>query len=188
MVHKMPSYDILIDGKPRKIELTKTNERAFTVKIDDKSLNVELLTDDFDLEKKFSIKINDKTYAVELPKFDREKLFPIKVEEATFKAEVKTPTTKTALIAFEPTPLTPTRRTPAQKQVVEGAVAAPMTGKIVSIKVKKGDQVKAGQVLCVIEAMKMENEIIASKTGSIQEVNVSEGSSVSEGEVLFVIG
>jgi glutaconyl-CoA decarboxylase len=187
MVHKMPSYDILIDGKPRKIELTKTSERSFAVKIDDKSLNVELLTDDFDLEKKFSIKINDKAYAVELPKFEREKLFPIKVEEATFKAEVKTPTAKTALAAFE-IPLTPTKRTLVHKQAVEGAVVAPMTGKIVSIKVKKGDQVKAGQVLCVIEAMKMENEIVASKTGSIQEVNVSGGSSVNEGDVLFVIG
>jgi acetyl-CoA/propionyl-CoA carboxylase biotin carboxyl carrier protein len=63
-----------------------------------------------------------------------------------------------------------------------------MTGKIVSVKVNKGDKVKAGQVLCVIEAMKMENEITASKAGSVQEVNVSEGSSVNEGEILFVIG
>lgn len=184
----MPAYEIFIDGKPRKIELTKTSEKSFTVKIDDKLLNVELQTDTFDLEKEFSIKINDKAYAVELPKFDREKLFPIKVEEATFKAEVKTPTAKTALAAFEPTPLTPTKRTLVQKQAVEGAVVAPMTGKIVSIKVKKGDQVKAGQVLCVIEAMKMENELVASKTGSVQEVNVSGGSSVNEGDVLFVIG
>jgi biotin carboxyl carrier protein len=183
----MPSYEIFIDGKPRKIELTKISERVFTVRVDDKSLDVKLQTENFVLEKEFSIKINDKVYAVELPKFDREKLFPVKVEEATFKAEVKIPATKTALTAFEPTLLTSAKRTVAQKQVVEGAVAAPMTGKIVSIKVKKGDQVKAGQVLCVIEAMKMENEIAASKTGSVQEVNVSEGSSVNEGEVLFII-
>jgi biotin carboxyl carrier protein len=185
---KMPAYEIFIDDKPRRIELTKTSEKCFTAKIDGKPLNVELQADNFDLEKEFSIKINDKEYAVELPKFDREKLFLVKVEEATFKAEVKTPTAKTALAAFEPTPLTSTKRAVAQKQAVEGAVAAPMTGKIVSVKVKKGDQVKAGQVLCIIEAMKMENEITASKAGSVQEVNVSEGSSVNEGEVLFVIG
>jgi biotin carboxyl carrier protein len=184
----MPTYEVFIDGKPRKIELTKTNEQCFTVKIDDKSLNVKLQTDKFDLEKEFSIKINDKPYAVELPTFDRKKLFPIKVEEATFKAEVKTPTAKNAPAIFEPTLLTPTKRTVAQKQAVEGAVLAPMTGKIVSIKIQKGDRVKAGQVLCIIEAMKMENEIAASKAGSVQEVNVSEGSSVNEGEVLFVIG
>jgi biotin carboxyl carrier protein len=185
---KMPTYEIFIDGKPRKIELTKTSEKSFTVKIDDKSLNVELQTNKLEIEKEFSMKINDKAYTVELPKFDREKLFPIKVEEATFKAEVKTPTAKTALAAFEPTPLTTTRKTATQKQAVEGAITAPMTGKIISIKVKKGDQVKGGQVLCIIEAMKMENEITTSKAGTVQEANVSEGSSVNEGEILFVIG
>jgi biotin carboxyl carrier protein len=184
----MPVYEVFIDGKPRRIELTKTSEGSFAVRIDDKSLNVTVQTDKFDLEKEFSIRINEKAYAVELPKFDGEKLFPIKVEEATFKAELKTATAKTVLKAFEPTSLTPTKRAVAQKQAVEGEVAAPMTGKIVSVKVKKGDQVKAGQVLCIIEAMKMENEIAASKPGRIQEANVSEGSSVNEGEVLFIIG
>ncbi len=73
------------------------------------------------------------------------------------------------------------------RQTVEGAVVAPMTGKILSIKVKKGDEVKAGQVLCVLEAMKMENEITAPKAGIIKEIYVSEGSSVSEGEPLLLL-
>ncbi len=183
----MPTYEICIDGKPRKIEVTKTSEKSFTVKVDDKPLNVELQTDISTLEKQFCIKINDKTYKIELPKIDREKPFQVKVEEATFKAEVKMPTTKPVLTAFQPVLLQPTKRAIAQRQVIEGAVPAPMTGKVIAIKVKKGDQVKAGQVLCVIEAMKMENEITASKAGVIQEANVSEGSSVSEGEILFVI-
>jgi biotin carboxyl carrier protein len=62
-----------------------------------------------------------------------------------------------------------------------------MTGKILSIKVKKGEQVKAGQVLCILEAMKMENEIAAPKSGTVQEILASEGSSVGEGETLFII-
>lgn len=183
----MPTYQIFIDDKPKKIELTKNSENTFTVKVDDKPLNVELLADKFDLEKPFSIKIGEKTYKIKLPSIDQEKPFQITAEEATFKAEIKTPTTKKALTTFEPTPLTPTRRTPTQKQAVEGAVTAPMTGKIISVKVKKDEQVKAGQVLCLIEAMKMENEITAPKAGTVQEVNVSDGSSVNEGEILFVI-
>jgi biotin carboxyl carrier protein len=62
-----------------------------------------------------------------------------------------------------------------------------MTGKILSVKVKKGEQVKLGQVICILEAMKMENEITAPKAGTVREVHVSEGSSVSEGEPLFVV-
>jgi biotin carboxyl carrier protein len=63
-----------------------------------------------------------------------------------------------------------------------------MTGKIIKIKVKKNEQVKAGQVLCVIEAMKMENEICASKAGTVAEVYVEEGAAVNEGDPLFVVG
>jgi biotin carboxyl carrier protein len=62
-----------------------------------------------------------------------------------------------------------------------------MTGKILSVKVKKGDQVKKGETLCILEAMKMENEITTSKAGTVREVYVFEGSSVSEGDTLFII-
>ena len=184
----MPIYAIFIDGKPLKIELTRTGECFFTVKIEDKVFNVELSADKLDLEKEFSIRIDSKTYRVELPKINREKLFPIKVDEATFKAEVKTPKRRSALAIFEPSRVTPMRRTMAPKRHAEGAVTAPMTGKILSVMVKKGDQVKAGQILCVLEAMKMENEITMPRTGIVREVYVSEGSSVSEGEALFVVG
>jgi biotin carboxyl carrier protein len=183
----LPVYEIFIDGKPRKIELTKTGESSFTAKLGDKSLCIELSADKLDLEKVFSIKIDGKTYHIELPKIDWEKLFPVKVEETTFKAEVKTPTKKPALTAFEPTPLTPSRKATATKQVVEGTVTAPMTGKILSVEVRKGDQVELGQVVCILEAMKMENEITAPKAGTVREVYVSEGSSVSEGEPLCLV-
>jgi pyruvate carboxylase subunit B len=73
------------------------------------------------------------------------------------------------------------------KAIVEGAVVAPMAGKIVSVKVKKGDQVKMGAVLCVLEAMKMENEIAAPRSGVVQEILVQEGKPVSEGDALIVL-
>ena len=183
----MPIYEVFIDGKPLKIELMRTGGSCFTVKIDDKSFSIELPADKFDLEKEFSIRIDGRAYKIELPRINREKLALVKVEEATFKAEVKTSLKKPASVIFEPTRITPIRRTMTPKSHREGAVTAPMTGKILSVMVKKGDQVKAGQILCVLEAMKMENEITAPKTGTVQEVYVSEDSSVSEGESLFVV-
>lgn len=183
----LPVYKIFIDNKPRRIELKRTGEGSFTVEIDGKSLGIELPADKLDLKKRFSIKIDGKTYQIELPEIEREKLFPVKVEDAEFKAELKIPTRKPTLTVFEPTHVAPTRKTTTQKQVVEGAVTAPMTGKILSVMIKKGDKVKAGQILCILEAMKMENEITASNAGIIREVLVSEGSSVSEGEALFVV-
>jgi len=183
----MPTYEIFINGKPRKIELTRSEENSFTVQIDDKTLNIDLAVDKLNLDREFSIKVDDKTYKVELPKINRGKLFSLKVEEATFEAEVKIPIRKITPAIFEPSRITRKRKATASKQVAEGVVIAPMTGKILSVMVKKGDEVKARQILCILEAMKMENEITTPKAGTVKDLLVSEGSSVSEGEILFVV-
>jgi biotin carboxyl carrier protein len=184
----MPEYEVFIDDKPKKVEVTKTGQSSFSIRVDGKARSVEFVTSEPNLQEPFTLKVDDKNYHVELPKIDRGKEFSVKVEEATFKAEVKVPARKASLTAFEPTAATPIKRAAANRQAVEGGITAPMTGKIVRVKVKKGDEVKAGQVLCVIEAMKMENEIIAPKAGAVKEVYVSDGSSVSEGDPLLMIG
>ncbi len=68
------------------------------------------------------------------------------------------------------------------------AVNAPMPGNILKVNVNVGDAVKAGTVLVVLEAMKMENEIMAPKDGSVTQVLVSKGSTVDTGAPLVVIG
>ena len=75
--------------------------------------------------------------------------------------------------------------------VVTGAgdpVNAPMPGNILKVNVSQGQAVKSGDVLCVLEAMKMENEIMAPKDGTVTQVLVSKGSTVDTGAPLFVIG
>ncbi|MXR42669.1 acetyl-CoA carboxylase biotin carboxylase subunit [Halobaculum sp. WSA2] len=74
--------------------------------------------------------------------------------------------------------------------VVEGdgeAIAAEMQGTILSVDVSEGDEVAAGDVVCVLEAMKMENDVVADKGGVVSQVLVGEGDSVDMGDVLVVL-
>ena len=68
------------------------------------------------------------------------------------------------------------------------AVNAPMPGTIIKVNVTQGQAVKEGDVLCVLEAMKMENDITAPKDGTITQVVTAKGASVSTGDPLVVIG
>ena len=69
-----------------------------------------------------------------------------------------------------------------------GDVTVPMQGTIVQVLVSVGDTVEAGQAVCVLEAMKMENHINAEHAGTVTQVNVAPGDSVGAGDVVVVIG
>ena len=66
-------------------------------------------------------------------------------------------------------------------------VEVPITGKIISVEVKVGDAIKEGDVICVLESMKMENPILAAVSGTVVEVAVKADQVVKSGEKIAVI-
>ncbi len=66
-------------------------------------------------------------------------------------------------------------------------VVAPMPGKIVAVKASVGEAVKKGQVILVLEAMKMENDVVAPEDGTVAGINVDSGSAVEAGQVLATL-
>jgi biotin carboxyl carrier protein len=66
-------------------------------------------------------------------------------------------------------------------------IEVPITGKIISVEAKKGDKVQEGDVICTIEAMKMENPIMAPVAGTVTDIKVKTGDVVSSGGVIAVI-
>jgi glutaconyl-CoA/methylmalonyl-CoA decarboxylase subunit gamma len=112
--------------------------------------------------KKYLVKVNGNQYEVE-------------VEEVGGAAPATAPAATAAA------PAAPrAAAAPAGAAVVQ----APMPGTILKVNVGVGDTVKKGQVLIILEAMKMENEIVAPGDGKVASVNVSKGSSVNAGDVL----
>jgi pyruvate carboxylase subunit B len=79
------------------------------------------------------------------------------------------------------------KKSPAGPQAVAGAVPAPMSGMVLSIKVKIGDRVKEGDLLALIEAMKMQNEVHAPHAGVVREVRSYESEVVSAGDIIMVV-
>jgi acetyl-CoA/propionyl-CoA carboxylase biotin carboxyl carrier protein len=67
------------------------------------------------------------------------------------------------------------------------AVASPMQGTVLQVKVAEGDTVETGDVICIVEAMKMENEVTAHRGGTVVELSVAAGQPVTAGQTICVI-
>ena len=78
---------------------------------------------------------------------------------------------------------------PSQAAFAAGddALSAPIPGLILEVRVKVGDKVSAGQIVAIMEAMKMENNLIAQKDGVVHEIRVQKGAEVSTGDVIMII-
>ena len=93
---------------------------------------------------------------------------------------------KTAAPAADPAPAAAAPAAPAPAGGEK--IIAPMPGNILSVNVKDGDTVKKGDILMILEAMKMENEILAPVDGVVAAVSVTKGQTVETGALLCVIG
>lgn len=91
------------------------------------------------------------------------------------------------LTGAAPSSPAPAASAPAAAPAAGEKITSPMPGTILSINVAAGDMVKKGQVLMILEAMKMENEIMCPRDGKIASVNTSKGAAVESGALLCVI-
>ena len=117
------------------------------------------------------VEVNGTHYTVEMEK---------KAKEAPAPKPVVRPAAQPAVAPVVAAPV-------AKPAAAKSGVKSPLPGVILDIKVNVGDEVKKGQTIIVLEAMKMENSINADKDGKITAINVSKGESVLEGTDLIII-
>lgn len=129
------------------------------------------------LVKKFNITVNGNSYEVEI-----EEVKGGAAPVAAAPAPVAAPAPKVAAPAPKAAPA------PAAAPAGASTIAAPMPGKIVKVIATVGQAVNAGDVVLILEAMKMQNEITAPAAGTVQAINVEAGQSVKVGEAMVVLG
>ena len=137
--------------------------------------------------KKFKFTIKGHLYDVEIKKIE-DNIASIEVNGTPYKVEIhkeiassKTPT----LVRTKPSE--EKEHAPVQRSTTLSTIKAPLPGSIIQILVKNGDEVKKGQNLLIMEAMKMENNVLAEKDGVIKDVKINVGDTVLQNDILIEI-
>ena len=125
--------------------------------------------------KKYRIKVNGEVYDVEVEELGGEKETPVNPVEPASPPSAPSVSQKEKPSSSK------------QKVSAKGEIKAPMSGKVLRTSVQEGEEVKQGQVLLLLEAMKMENEINAPGDGKIKEIRVKQGDSVNPGDTLLIL-
>lgn len=129
---------------------------------------------------KYIVTINNKNYEVEV---ERGQAHIVRTTQAAeIPVQVHTPAVPAAPV-IPAAPLPPAPMDP----IVGELLKAPMPGIIVSVNILPGAAVKKGEVLVILEAMKMESEIVAPRDGIISQIVVAKGASVSTGDILLAL-
>jgi glutaconyl-CoA decarboxylase len=160
------ALQVTVEGRPFKVRVEGGQPLA-TVTVDGRVYKVEAQRSG----EAYAVLVDGKAYRVA-------------VEGAVSPAPIARPGTMAAPRPAAPAPAA--RAAPAEA-AAPGAVTALMPGRVVAVRVQESDTVEAGQVLLILEAMKMENEIRAPKAGVVKSVPVSVGSNVNKGDVLAVV-
>ena len=118
------------------------------------------------------------------------KIYKVKVNGKVYEVEIESVTEQAGQIAA---PAAPVQQAPAAPAAPvsngEGnKVVAPMAGTILDVKVAAGDSVEKGQVIAILEAMKLENEVVATASGVVKQVLVNKGQGVANGEAIIIVG
>ncbi|HSY12714.1 MAG TPA: biotin/lipoyl-containing protein [Verrucomicrobiae bacterium] len=164
------TYDVVVDDKTHQVELIR-GEKSWLCKVDGQEVDVDAELTARDV---LSVLVGGKAYEIKRERSLQGELHMV-IGSARYAVDVRDPRSLR------------TRRAIAGTEAGPQKIKAPMPGKIVRILVAEKDEVKAGQGVIVMEAMKMQNEMKSPKDGRVQKILTAEGSAVNAGDTLAII-
>ena len=164
------TYDVVVDGKTHQVELTR-GEKTWLCHVGGQQIEVDAALTARDV---LSVLVSGKAYEIKRERSLQGELHMV-IGSARYAVDVQDPRSLR------------TRRSIAGAEAGPQKVKAPMPGKIIRVMVAEKDEVKAGQGLIVMEAMKMQNEMKSPKDGRVRKILVAEGSTVNPGDTLAII-
>jgi len=176
-------HEVLVNRKPHMVKILERDGNLFLIEVNKKTVKVRLKNSS---EGKMAMmEIDGNTFQANVER-TQANLFQIRIGAKTFEVEYPPKIPDESRVKAEPLAVF-TKKPILNVTVEKDAVTAPIAGRIVLLRTKAGERVERGKCICILEAMKMENEISAPKSGVVKEVRVSEGAVVSKGDVVAVI-
>jgi biotin carboxyl carrier protein len=168
----MRSLEIQVGDRIAKVELIGRKGSEMKIRVDDKEYDTDIIMVERGV---YSILMDGRSYNVELIENNSPKSYQVNTFFYTFNAEV----------------VDAERRYQKSRRKIDSlednVISSPMPGKVVRILVKPGDQVKAGDTVVIVSAMKMESEYKVKNDRLIKEIKVKEGDTVSANQPLIII-
>lgn len=176
-------HEVFVNNKPHSVKILEKNGNFFLIEVGSKTVKVKLNPIQ---GKTLTMEINGEIFQADVERTQRGSL-QIKRDGKTFEVQYL-PNILKETVEKPESPLPTTKKAAPRLPSEKGAVVAPIAGRIVLLNASLGEKVERGTCICILEAMKMENEILAPKTGVVSEIRVSEGTIVNKGDILAVIG
>ncbi len=188
----MSRFQLEVIGKSFEIELKKDESKEIKVYINGKEYNASL--EGFS-GSQLQIAVNGTLYFIDFPNDPTASKIDTIVNDRTRTIESHdifgttgiTISKETKAPSIKETIINEVKPSPQRSSKAAQGILAPMPGKVVAVPKKEGEPVSLGEVVVILEAMKMENEITSNKDGKITEVRVKEGDNVDAHDVLVVV-
>ncbi|MFX1318767.1 MAG: biotin/lipoyl-containing protein [Promethearchaeota archaeon] len=188
-------YKLTINNKTINIEVDGPTNGILSITIGESTFPVQVTDTDSD-SGKYKVTVGDSKHTLQLTPQSNARGYSVKVDKDTYTAQLiplthttTRPILSPAVSAAPAVTMSSARvlSAVAQEPTEPGTVTAPLPGRVLEVRVIKGASIKAGDVLLVLEAMKMANEIRAPQDGTVKAIHVKAGTTVEKGQPMLSI-